>query len=171
MPVKKTEQKSGLSTTSLVLAIVWFVLCITLIGAIIWIPLAIAALIFGIIALVKKQKKWMAIAGVIIWGLVTLVWIGLAIFGTIFVRNNADVLLDPIMQMSEMIDEDPELEALMENPAFQAEFQYLFQQRMEEKFGDMEDVEWWEESKEYIPQIFDEMQTLILELKEKYKTE
>ena len=171
MPIKKTEQKSGLSTTSLVLAIVWLVLCITVIGALIWIPLAILALIFGIIALVKKQKKGTAIAGVVIWGLVTLIWLALAIFGTIFVKNNADVLMDPIMHMAEMVEADPELEELMENPTFQAEFQYLFQQRITEKFGDMEDVEGWEESKQYIPQIFAEMEIVILELKEKYKTQ
>lgn len=171
MPIEKTEQKSGLSTTSLVLAIVWLALCITVIGAIIWIPLAILALIFGIIALVKKQKKGTAIAGVIIWWLVTLIGLGLAIFGTIFVKNNADVLMDPIMEMSEMMKADPELEELMENPAFQAEFQYLLQQRITEKFGGMKDAEGWEESKEYIPEIFAEMKSIMLELKEKYKTE
>ncbi len=165
---RKTEQKSGLSVTSLVLAIVWALLCLTVIWAFIWIPAAIVGLIFGIIALVKKQKKWMAIAWVIISWLVVLTTAWLIIFGTIFVKKNSDVLLDPMMEFSETMKQDPELEELMKNPAFQSEFQYLFEQRMREKFADLEDIDGREEGKEYIPEIFEEMESVMIGLKEKY---
>lgn len=168
---RKTEQKSGLSTASLVLAIVWLLLCLTIIWAFIWIPAAIVGLIFGIIALVKKQKKWMAIAWVIISWLVILITAWLVIFWTIFVKKNSDVLLDPMMQFAETMKQDPELEELMQNPAFQSEFQYLFEQRMREKYGDLEEIDGREEGKQYIPEIFEEMESIMLWLKEKYQTE
>jgi len=169
MPVKKKEQKSGLSVTSLILAIVWGLLCLTIIWAFIWVPAAIVGLIFGIIALVKKQKKWMAIAWVIISWLVILITAWLIIFWTIFVKKNSDVLLDPMMQFAETMKQDPELEELMQNPAFQSEFQYLFEQRMREKYGNLEEIDGREEWKQYIPEIFEEMESVMLWLKEKYQ--
>lgn len=171
MPTKKIEKKSGLSVTSLVLSIVWALLCLTIIWALIWIPVAIVGLIFGIIALVKKQKKWMAIAWVIISWLIVLITIWLTIFGTIFLKKNSDILLDPMVEFSEMMKQDPELAELMQNPAFQSEFQYLFEQRMREKYGDLEEIDGREEWKQYIPEIFEEMESIMLWLKEKYQTE
>lgn len=79
----KKEIKNGYSTTSLVLSIVWALFCLTIIGAIFWIRLSIAALILGIVALVKKQKKWTALAWVIISGLVLLVSTTILIVGLI----------------------------------------------------------------------------------------
>jgi len=60
------ELKTWLSTTSLVLSIIWALLCISVIGIVFGIPVSIAALVFGIIALVQKQQKSMAIIGIAI---------------------------------------------------------------------------------------------------------
>ncbi|HRX63790.1 MAG TPA: DUF4190 domain-containing protein [Candidatus Absconditabacterales bacterium] len=168
MPVKKKEQKSGLSVASLVISIVALVLCITIIGAVLGVPLAIVALIFGIIALVKKQNKGMAIAGTIISGLVILVTILLAIFGTIFIKKNADVF-NPIVEFGQMMEADEELTELMKNPEFQSEFEYLMETRMVEKYENVEEIEGREQAKQEIPGIFEEMEQIVLELKEKYK--
>jgi ABC-type dipeptide/oligopeptide/nickel transport system permease component len=169
MNIKKQDQKSWLSTTSLVLSIVWAVLSLTIIGAILWIPLTIAGLIFGIIALVKKQKKWMAVAGIIISGLVILFSIIILTVWIMFFRKNSDVLMDPIKDFSQMIDENPELAELMQNPEFANEFEYEFKNIMTEKFGEEPEIENREEMKWYIPTIFEEMEWLMLELKDKHK--
>jgi len=169
MIAKNKEQKSWLSVASLILGIVWLVLCVTVIGAPVGIPVAILALIFGIIALVKKQKKGMAVAGVIISWLVVLASVATIIVSTIFIKNNSDVLIDPIMWFSEMMENDPELEELMENPEFRAEFEYLFEMKIIENFGEEENVENRWEAKTKIPMIFEEMESVLLELKEKYK--
>lgn len=167
MNTTQTEQKSGLSTTSLVLAIVWLVLCITIIGALVWVPLAIAALIIWIIALVKKQKKWTAIAGIIISWFVILVTIIIVTVGFVFLKNNADTILNPIMEFSEMMKNDPELAALMQNPEFANEFEYIFKSRLTEKLGTAE-IENLSEIKSIFPMMFDEMKNVMLELKDKY---
>lgn len=175
MPTKNKDQKAWLSTASMVLSIIWLVLCLTVIWAFLWVPLALLWLIFGIIALVKKQKKGMAIAWVIIWWLVTLITIAIVIFGTIFIKNNADVILDPIMEMSEMMENDPELADMMNDPIIQAEFEVLFKERLIERFGEdfgeNEKFESREDIKIQIPVIFDEMKVLMLELKEKHSEE
>jgi len=169
MNTKKQDQKSWLSTTSLVLSIVWAVLSLTIVGAILWIPASIVALIFGIIALVKKQKRWTALAGVIISWFVTLVTIVILTVGIVFLRNNADTILNPIMEFSEMMENDPEFAALMENPEFANEFEYVFKSRLVEKFGTGE-IENLSDIKSTFPLIFDEIKSVMLELKEKYQT-
>ena len=172
MPAKTTKQKSWLSTTSLVLSIIWLVLFITIIWALLWIPIAIVGLIFGIIALIKKQKKWTAIAWIIIGGIVTLIAIVVVIFGAIFLRNNADVIIAPITEMADMMKNDPELATMMNDPAIQEEFETIFEKRLTEKFGEDfandENFEDREDIKTKIPVIFDEMEKGMLELKEKH---
>ena len=175
MTTKKTEQKSGLSTTSLVLSIVWLLLSMTIIWAFLWIPLALLWLIFGIIALVQKQKRWTAIAWVVIWGIVTLITLAIVIFGTIFLKNNADLIIEPIKWVAEMMENDPELATMMNNPMIQAEFELLFKTRLAEKFGEdfaeNEEFESRDDIKTQIPVIFDEMKIIMLELKEKHSVE
>ncbi len=175
MTTKKTEQKSGLSTTSLVLSIVWLLLSMTVIWAFLWIPLALLWLIFGIIALVQKQKKGTAIAWVVIWGIVTLITIAIVIFGTIFLKNNADIIIDPIMGMAEMMENDPELATMMSNPVIQEEFERTLVEKLTVIFADEieneDKIKTREEIKPMIPVIFDEMENVMLELKEKHSVE
>lgn len=166
----KKEIKNGYSTTSLVLSIVWALFCLTIIGAIFWIRLSIAALILGIVALVKKQKKWTALAWVIISGLVLLVSTTILIVGFIFVKNNADVLVNPIMELSEIIKNDPELAKLIDNPEFANEFEYMFKSRLIENFGTGE-IDEEQDILSVFPLMLDEMKDVMLELKDKYKTE
>jgi hypothetical protein len=73
------------------------------------------------------------------------------------------------MEFSEMIENDPELAALMENPEFANEFEYIFRSRFTEKFGTGE-IESMSDIKSTFPVIFDEMKSVMLELKEKYQT-
>ena len=165
----KKEKKDWLSITSLVLSIVWALLCLSIIWAFIWLPAVILWLIFGIIALVKKQKKWMAIAGVIISSLVIVVSIIVISIWVMFFRKNADVLIDPIKEFSQIIKEDPELAELMNKKEFANEFEYEFKNRMIEKFWDDAEMESREDIKTQIPSIFEEMKNLMFELKEKHQ--
>lgn len=165
----KKNQKDWLSITSLVLSIVWALLCLSIIWAFIWLPAVVLWLIFGIIALVKKQKKWMAIAGLIISGLVITVFTIIISVWVIFLRKNADVLVEPIKEFSQIIKEDPELAELMNKQEFASEFEYEFKNRMIEKFWEDPDLESREDIKTQIPSIFEEMKNLMLELKEKHQ--
>jgi len=167
--IKKKEQKDWLSIASLVLSIIWAILCLTVIGAILGVPLAIVALIFGIIALVKKQKKWMAIAGVIISGLIIVISIVVISIWVVFFKRNADVLMGPIKEFSQMIEQNPELTELMNKQEFANEFEYEFKNRMIEKFWTESEMENREDIKTQIPSIFEEMKDVIMELKEKYQ--
>lgn len=172
MSKKKTEQKAWLSITSFVLSLVWLLLALTVIWALFGVPLAIVGLVFGIVALIKKQKKGLAIAWVIIGWIVTLITIAIVIFGTIFLKNNADVIIAPITEMAEMMKNDPELATMMNDPAIQEEFETIFEKRLIEKFWEdftnNEEFESREDIKTKIPVIFDEMEKVMLELKEEH---
>jgi hypothetical protein len=106
---------------------------------------------------------------------VTLITIALVIFGTIFLKKNADIIITPIMEMAEMMENDPVLAEMMNDPAIQSEFELLFKERLTEKFGEEfaedEKFENREDIKTQIPVIFDEMETIMLELKEKHSVE
>ncbi len=166
---KKKDQKDWLSITSLVLSIIWAVLCLTIIGAILWIPLAVVALIFGIIALVKKQRKSIAITGIIISSLIILISIITVIIWVMFFKRNADVLVEPIKEFSQIIKENPELTELMNKKDFANEFEYEFKNRMIEKFWEDSEMESREDIKTQIPSIFEDMKDLMFELKEKHQ--
>jgi hypothetical protein len=106
---------------------------------------------------------------------VTLITIALVIFGTIFLKKNADVVITPIQEIVEMMENDPELAEMMNDPVIQSEFELLFKTRLTEKFGEEfaedQDFENREDIKTQIPVIFDEMESVMLELKEKHKAE
>jgi hypothetical protein len=73
------------------------------------------------------------------------------------------------MEFSEMMENDPEFAALMENQEFANEFEYVFKSRLVEKFGTGE-IENLSDIKSTFPLIFDEIKSVMLELKEKYQT-
>jgi hypothetical protein len=75
--------------------------------------------------------------------------------------------LEPIQEFANTIDNDDELKNLMNNPAFQKEFEKMFENRIIEQFSGEENLETRDEVKVKIPVIFDEMKEVMLELKEK----
>ena len=167
----KKEKRDWFSITSLVLSIVWALLCLSIVWIFIGLPAVIVWLIFGIIALVKKQKKIMAIVWISISSLVILISVSLMVIWIIFVRNNADVLIEPIKEFSQMIEQNPELSKLMSNEEFANEFEYEFKNKMIEKFGEETEIDNRDEVKTQIPGIFEEMKSIMLELQEKYQIE
>lgn len=169
---KRKSKKSSLSTTSLVLSIVALVLCVSIIGLIIGIPIAIVGLVFGIIALVKKQKKSTALAGTIISGIIVLLTIVFGVIIAVFLNRNSEILIDPLKDFVNVIENDEELEELFENREFANEYEYIVTQRITAIFGTGEELEELDERDEVklkIPEIYETMTDVALELKEKYK--
>lgn len=75
-----------------------------------------------------------------------------------------------MMEFGQMIEEDPELAELMKDPQFSNEFEYLLKTRVQEKFGNMEDKDDVSFT-EVFPTIFEEMESIIMELKAKYQSQ
>lgn len=63
---EKTTKKNWLAIASFVLALIWGPLCITGIWLPLWLLSLFLAILFGIIALCKKQKAWAAILWILI---------------------------------------------------------------------------------------------------------
>jgi hypothetical protein len=82
------------------------------------------------------------------------------------------VILTPINEITNMMENDPQLAIIMNNPAIQAEFEELFKAKLTKKFGENlaenENFDNREDIKTQIPTIFDEMKNTMLELKEKH---
>lgn len=167
----KKGENNWFAIASLVLSIVWLILLISVIGTPLGIIAIILWLIFGIIALNKKQKKSTAITGIVISGIVLILSTVMTIVWIKFIQNNKDVLIDPVVNFSAMVAENPDLLILMNNDNFENEFESLFQIKMIEKFGSGFEWKWWDEIKNEIPGIFEEMQNIMLSLKDKYQTE
>ena len=129
-------------------------------------------MIFGIIALVQKQKKWLAIAWVVVGGIVTAITIAIVIVWSIFLRNNAETIVKPVVEIWQMIDEDQKLAEIMSDPTVKSEFEFLLRKRIEEKLWKDFGTKEWDQSrneiKSQLPVIFEEIKSTMLELKEKY---
>ena len=178
------NQKKWLAVTSFVLSLVWLLLSLTVvwiwaiiwvplailwltivwIWVIIWVPLAILWLIFWIVALVKKQKKWLAVTWIVISWLILLIT---SIF-SIFVVRYAP--LEEINEIAQMMEEDPELAVLMTNEQFAEEFQSRFQTVLIQKFGAANDgLSTWENLESLaVPTIMEEMKNVLYQLKDEY---
>ena len=168
---KKMEEKKNwwnwLAIASFVLALVWGFLCIIIIWLPLWIICLILALLFGIIALCKKQTKWASI----IWILFSILWIAaITICTTIvwkFVIQHKDEIISPITEFSTRINENPEIAALMEDENFSDKFNEILKEKLDEKYGnnysDIKDLDWifdiWADT-------FKEMQNVASELAE-----
>lgn len=74
------------------------------------------------------------------------------------------------MELSEIIKNDPELAKLIDNPEFANEFEYMFKSRLIENFGTGE-IDEEQDILSVFPLMLDEMKDVMLELKDKYKTE
>jgi len=134
--MEETKKSNWLAIASFVLALVWGFLCITLI----WLPLGILcwilALIFGIVALCKKQTKRASI----LWIIFSLLWIIILIVCTTviwkFVVQHKDQLITPISEFSARVDENPEIATLMDNEEFSEKFETAIKERLEQKYGE-----------------------------------
>jgi len=166
MEEKKTWW-NWLAIASFVLALVWGLMCITVFLLPLWILCLVLALIFGIVALCKKQTKWASI----LWIIFSLIWMTLvAILGTLiwkFVVQHKDQFVTPITNFSARVEENPEIAQLMENDEFSDKFEAAIQQRLQEKYGekysDIDSIDWmmdiWDD-------LFEEMINVATELAE-----
>ena len=160
------NQSKGLAIASFVLALAWWVLCLTIIGAVLWIICWVLAFIFGIVALCKKQDAKRAS---IIWIILSVCWVAIfsvvSLFTGKLIAENKDQILSPITEFSAWIEENPEIAALMEDEEFKDQFEAALEQRLKDKYGEdyenVEDLEWvlgvWED-------LFEEMKNIATEL-------
>lgn len=170
------ENKSnGLAIASFVLVLVWIFLCITIIlsqseiSSLVLFPLRVIcillSLIFGIIALCKKQTLWAALIGTIISGIITIFWIFTITAFWTFVLNHSDKIIDPIKDFATWAEENPEIANILNNDSVNDQFEDLLKQRMEEKywedFENVKDIDWilnvW-------ASLFGEMESVLTEL-------
>ena len=162
---EKTNWWNWLAIASFVLALVWWFLCLTIIGGILWIICWLLALIFGIVALCKKQTKRASILGIIFSAL----WMAIVvIFATVlwrFVVQHKDQFMNPITDFSARVEENPEIAQLMQDEDFSDKLEVAIQQRLQEKYGeeysDIDSIDWimdvwWD--------MFEEMKNIATEL-------
>lgn len=156
------NQSNWLAIASFVLALVWCLLIlIPFISIILW----ILAIIFGIVALCKKQVKWASI----LWIIISMVWAAITLVVWLFVgkliAENKDDLISPITEFAAWVEENPEVAALMENGEFNEKFQSTLEQRLAEKYGeDYENIEDLEGILDVWGDLFEEMKNVATEL-------
>lgn len=156
------NQSSWLAIASFVLALVWCLLIlIPFISIILW----ILAIIFGIVALCKKQVKWASI----LWIIISILWAAITLIVWLFVgkliAENKDEFISPITEFSAWVEENPEVAALMEDKEFNEKFQSTLEQRLAEKYGeDYEDIEDLEGIFDIWGDLFEEMKNVATEL-------
>ena len=164
MEEKKTWG-NWLAIASFVLALVGGFLCLTIIGGVLWIICFVLSLIFGIIALCKKQTARAAISGMAI-SLVAICCVAILTLNVgRFVVNHKDELISPITQFSNWVDENPDLVELMKDEEFSAKFETAFKAKMQEKYWeDYENVNSVDWALNIWGDVFEEMQNTLLEL-------
>lgn len=157
------NQSSWLAIASFVLALVGCLfLLIPFISVILW----ILAIIFGIVALCKKQQaKWASI----LWIIISILWAAITLIVWLFVgkliAENKDEFISPITEFSAWVEENPEVAALMEDEEFNEKFQSTLEQRLAEKYGeDYEDIEDLEGIFNIWGDLFEEMKNVATEL-------
>lgn len=164
---EKTNWWNWLAIASFVLALVWGFLCLTIIGGILWIICWILALIFGIVALCKKQTKWASI----LWIIFSVLWLIATVILTSaiwkFIANHKDEFMNPITDFSARVEENPNIAALMEDDEFSDKFEKALEQRLQEKYGkeysDINNIDWF---MNVWGDLFEEMKNVATELAE-----
>lgn len=141
-PVQPTPQtvpapSNWLAIASMVCAIVGWLFTLTIIGAILWIPLMIIAFVLWVIVVVdKKAWKWMAIVGIVI---PVIAWI-VTLIGGYFIGRVVQDLALPIeefaQELDQMIENDPELATLMEDEEFEKQVAELTEEKIKELMTD-----------------------------------
>lgn len=169
MTEKENQQSNWLAIASFVLALIWVACCLSIVGSILWIICFILALIFGIIALCKKQTKWAAWIGTIVSGIFLILSTILIVVAGSFVMKHSDVLVTPVTNFAAWVEENPEIATLLKDEKFSEQFEDLLENKLEEKYGenyqDIKDIDWalaiWGD-------LFEEMKWAITELAENY---
>ena len=167
MTENENQQSNWLAIASFVLGLIWSLLCLIIIGLPLWIICLILALIFGIIALCKKQAKraW------ILWIIFSILWmIIVAVYTTVawkFIFQHKEQFMNPITDFSARVEENPEIAALMENDEFSEKFDAVIEQRLQEKywenFSDIDSIDWIVDIR---ADLFEEMKNVATELAE-----
>ena len=165
---EKTNWGNWLAIASFVLALVWGLLCLILIWLPLWVICLILALIFGIVALYKKQTKRASI----LWIIISLFWMVIIFICSKFLLNlwneHKDQIITPITEFSERVEANPEIAALFDDEKFSEIFEETFEQRFEEKYEEdiknIENIDWlfdirWD--------MFEEMKDIATTLAEK----
>ena len=167
MTENENQQSNWLAIASFVLGLIWSLLCLIIIGLPLWIICLILALIFGIIALCKKQAKraW------ILWIIFSILWmIIVAVYTTVawkFIFQHKEQFMNPITDFSARVEENPDIAALMENDEFSEKFDAVIEQRLQEKywekFSDIDSIDWIVDIR---ADLFEEMKNVATELAE-----
>jgi len=164
------QVKTSFATASFVLALVGTFLSFTIIGTIIWIPIMILAIIFWIIALIKKHhNKWMSIVWIIISWFILLA----LTFIAFWIKNTfAEPIIEVSKEIQAIMEDDTEVKSLMENPGFQIFVQSKLQDSIKENQTELQKSfqEWNIDLTEIIIKTFKLFPTNILEAKEEWKT-
>jgi len=142
--MEHSKKKGGLAIAWFATAGWWLIISLTGIGAFIGIPAIIVWLVLAIVALIKKQKyKGLSIAAIAI-AILSVVW--LWIFAG-KIKQFAGPMIQSAQEIQTMVDNDPELKALMEDKAFEKAFQENLERRMDNRKTMLEEsikAEWWD---------------------------
>lgn len=164
--MEETKKSNGLAIASFVLALVWGVLCLTIIGGLLGVICWILAFIFAIVALCKKQGSTRAS---IIWLIISLLWIIVTIIWATFIwkvwNEHKDDIVTPITDFATWVDENPEIADLMKNEEFSDKFNEVLEQRLSEKYNeDIKDVEDLDGLIEIWNGVFEEVKATLVDL-------
>jgi hypothetical protein len=85
----------------------------------------------------------------------------------IFVRKNADVFLTPAKEFTQMIQKDPQLVLLMEDPNFNNQLQYILKEKLIARYQNNQ-IDIIKDRKNEIDFISKEFQNTVTELKSQY---
>jgi len=163
MTENENQQSNWLAIASFVLGLIWSLLSLIIIGLPLWIICLILALIFGIVALCKKQAKraW------ILWIIFSILWMIIVAVYTKFALQHKDEFIDPIKEFYVWIEENPETAALMENDEFSEKFDAVIEQKLQEKYGEkfssIDSFDWIVDIR---ADLFEEMKNVATELAE-----
>lgn len=162
------NQSNWLAIASFVLALVGWVLCLTIVGGILWVICWILAFIFAIVALCKKQGSTRAsVIGLII----SLLWIIITVIGATLLwkvwNEHKDEFINPVTDLVARVDENPDVAKLMENKEFSDKFNELLEQRLSERYDEnAEDSENFGSLVEVWNSIFEEVKATLTDLAE-----
>lgn len=165
MTENENNQSNGLAIASFVLALVWFLfLLIPFISCILW----ILALIFGIVALCKKQTKWASI----LWIIISIVWAAITLVAWLFIGK---FIVNNVTDFATRIEENPDVAKLMEDKEFNDKFNEILEQRLSEKYGEngenIENIEDLGGFSEILNSVLEEAKATLIDLAEEEWTD
>lgn len=148
---EKATNKNWLAIASFVLAILWTLFCLSIVCLPLWVICLILAVIFGLIALCKRQKTRASI----LWILISL-WVFIG--GWMLWKK----LSAPVVDFFNRVRENPAIWDMMSEKDFALKVKDNVTEKLQEKYGDSDDIKFfdvWSEA-------FEEAKQNILELAE-----